>query len=85
MYLQNPWVDLKLQAQISGEAFVEGSKHIKELDIDTKLNYDIIGKTVVAEIHKEIIPDMEANIKYENHLKDRLDDLQIQVNYSLTF
>jgi len=85
IYLQNPWVDLKVQAEISGQAYVETSKHIEALGIDSKINYDILGKTILAEIQREIIPDMEAKITYENFLKDRQDDLQIQIKYSLPF
>jgi hypothetical protein len=85
MYLQNPWVDLKLQAEITGNTYVEGAKHIDELDMDSRVNYDIFGKTITAEIKREIIPKMEANIIYENDFEERNNDVQIQLNYSLAF
>ncbi|RLA63980.1 MAG: hypothetical protein DRQ88_01010 [Epsilonproteobacteria bacterium] len=85
MIFQNPWIDFKLQAEITGKAYLEGFKDFYDFDMNSRVNYDIQSSTVLAEINKEIIDGMVANISYENQLKEKENQLQLQIKFARTF
>jgi len=85
MVLQNPLVDVKLQMEITGNTFFEANKDFYDIKLNSRVNYDVIEDKFLAEINKVIIPNMVANISYENELDQHGDKLQLQIKFSRPF